>query len=456
MACWLDFAVAKNFEKDIGAIIKKYGDINFGVYVVNAETNQPLITIHPSRVFVPASLTKIVGSYFALKKLGANYRYNTEISYDKISVKDNTLNSNLFIKFTGDPTLTEEGLYSLLDPIKRKSIKKISSNIIIDDSFFDDHWTSAGGFTWDDRPFCNSAPKSAIIINENCSKAYQWPSKIGEKARLEILQPYLLSFKNDVKTVSNSHSGCEYKSKYIGKNQYLLFGCMKNNTKKTKLNFALPNNRKMLTDYLVHWLAKERIKFDGKILYKKQKGKSRLSNVLSPELSEILHLSLKDSNNLVAGALYKTVSAELLGSPGSDEESNRLLKGFLRELGIKSKYMKIYGGSGESKYNQISPKALVKLLRVIYKDQKYFPIMLNAFPEHAKEGTLKYRNNLGQHSKRLKVKTGSLKTSSGIAGYYLGKKKYVFAFMMNNQNIPYVSAKALEDEVLNYIFSQLA
>lgn len=441
-------------KEQVSATIKKKGDINFGLIVIDPVSNKVILDIHSKRLFIPASLTKIITSYYALEKLGEDYRYKTTIFSDDWRQKGNTLYSNIYLQFKGDPTFTDQDLNKLLSFIKKNKISHIKGDIIIDDNFFNKKWTSPGGFTWDDQPFCQAAPKDSIIINENCSQAFQTPSKIGQLALLEVQRPYILNLKNEVKTIGAKQQDCPYKSNYLGHNSYTVYGCMNNRSNEVKLNFALPDSRKMVGDYILHWLKVNKIKFNGKFKFSKVKGKI-IDTHCSVALKEILPLILKDSNNLAAGAVFKTVIAEATKQAGDDEVGYKLLRSFLYAKGFQANHLKIYGGSGESKYNLISPHEMAKVLSKIYKSPKLFKIFTESLPVHAKDGTLKYRSFLKSHSNKIIAKTGNFKTASAIAGYYLGKKKYIFVMMLNNHNLPYAEVKDLEDKALELIFNKL-
>lgn len=448
-------ASAAPIEDIVHSVVQEKGDINYGFVVLDTNSKKVVASKHPKRLFTPASVTKLVTSYYALSKLGENYRYKTSLMAENVRIKNGNLSSPLYLKFSGDPTFTEENLWKLLEVLKEKKISSINANIIIDDSIFDDNWTSPGGFTWDDMPFCQAAPKSAIIIDNNCVKAYQFPTKVGNLAAIEVLRPYLLEMKNEVQTIRPRNWECPYKSKYLGKNKYLLYGCMFNDAKMAKLNFAIPDTHKMARDYIRRWFTENKIKFSGKFIFSKSKGKP-IATHTSQTLRDILPLSLQDSNNLVAGAIFKTVTANITRKPASDETGSELLRDFLRKQKFNPRELKIYGGSGESNYNLISPRALAQILHRIYKDPKLFKIFAESLPEHCKNGTLKFRKCLTNHSDKIFAKSGNNKRTSTIAGYYMGQnKQYIFVVMINNHNLSYMDVKDLEGRMLEAVFNKL-
>lgn len=455
----LYFGIAEAFDNSlvekVDRIVKKRGDINYGILVKDLESNDVELEIHPNRLFTPASVTKLFTSFFAIQRLGEEYSFITSMYIDSKETNSTDLVGNIYLRFTGDPSLTDQDLFSILDILKKKGIKKIDGNIIIDDSYFDNKWTSPGGFTWDDKVFGSYAsPKHTIVINENRAEAVQKPKIAGRNADLEYTKESGLQVKNSVKVVKKLSASCPYKSEYLGDNTFHLFGCLEESTKTVKLNFALPETRKMIVAYIENYLRSNKISFTGKFEFGKSKGDLVVSHRSTP-LKNMLSEIIKESNNLYSAAIFKAVAAKYTGKPGSDEDGKKLFEDFLSEKRFNKKYIRIYDGSGESRYNLISPSELSRLLSKIYKTKNQFDLFYKSMPIHSEDGTLKYRRKIKDISSKIRAKTGSMNGSgtSTIAGYYFGKKKYSFVLMINNHNLSYPEAKDLEDEILQKVFS---
>lgn len=65
--------------------------------------------------------------------MGADYQYSTTLHYTG-SIKDGTLEGDLFLKGTGDPSLTMARLMDLAMDLRAKGIKKINGNFFFDES----------------------------------------------------------------------------------------------------------------------------------------------------------------------------------------------------------------------------------------------------------------------------------------------------------------------------------
>ncbi|MCH9754117.1 MAG: D-alanyl-D-alanine carboxypeptidase/D-alanyl-D-alanine-endopeptidase [Alphaproteobacteria bacterium] len=446
------YAQASNnslLEKKFHDLVERTGeDLNIGVYVEDLETGKVKFSFHQDRRFVPASTTKLFTAYAALETLGSKFKFKTVLS-SEANPRHKMLDGNLYVKFYGDPSLSYK---NLVDIIRGLNISNITGDIVIDDTLFDDYRTSAGGLTWDDIPFCFAAPNSAIIIDDNCSEAKMWPNKkIGNIANLKINNPYVLSIENTVDTVRPRRSECPYKSRYLGNNTYEVYGCMFNNLKKpVRLNFALPDNRLMAKEYFKKVLKDVGVNLKGRIKFGKAKQIKILSIHNSPELKDLLVPIMHHSMNIASASLFKYMGHRYTGKQGSDEGGENMMKNFLRSKGIDVRYAKIKDGVGASRYNMITPKILVDLLRSAYNSKRVRTDFINSMPQYGDDSTLRYRKINHRDSNRIYAKSGSFKNTSSLAGYYLnGKsKKYAFAIMINNHNLSYQDAKELEDEII--------
>lgn len=451
---WTTASIADDLKKKVQDLIHATGeDLNIGIYVENLETKEVKLAIHPDRKFIPASNTKLFTAYAALDYLGKDFQFKTTILCDTEINKGRSIEGNLYIKFSGDPTLSYAHLEGM---IKSLNISTIKGDVILDKTIFDDYTTSPGGFTWDDHPFCYAAPKSAIIINNNCSEVMMWPHKQPSNiAELKVEDSGVLKITNNVQTVKPRKEECLYKSKYLGNNRYEVYGCMFDTEKPVRLNFAVPDNKLMVQGYLEKIFKTQNIKLIGKIKFAEASGKNILYVHKSTNLETLLIPVMQDSMNLASASLFNYMGHKHTGDQGSDEAGERMMKAFLKNKGI-DQTIRIRDGSGETNYNLVTPRALVQLLHNIYTSKKNRDTFIKALPVCGGDGTLKYRDVGSKHNQHIHAKTGSSSRVSSISGYYLpeGKKaKYAFSIMANNHTLGYKRIKDLEDKILYLILS---
>lgn len=412
-------------------------DINAGIYLKDLSDGS-VFSYHGTRMFYPASIVKLFTTYSALTYLGSEYKFKTVLAIKK---------NDLYIKFSGDPSLTYADLKEMLGKINTVR------NVVVDGTIFDENYSAPGGFTWDDHRFYYAAPKSAIIINKNCSEAKMMPaSRAGKKAKLIIEEPKLLNIENNVLTVAPRKQECPYKSRYIGENRYEVYGCMFQNMQEpVRLTFALQDNNLMIQNYIKKAFGDLNIKFTGQIKF----GKASFSdkNIVftheSLPLKDLIKEILAHSCNVYAGSLFKHVTAKYTGNTASDEDGEEVFKQLLKQSGLKGKFV-IKDGAGESRYNLITPQTAVEMLEIIYKNKKIKDLFLESLAQHGSKGTLRTRTIGAAYDKYIYGKTGYDSRTSALAGYYLPENghQYAFAIIINNHNMPWEQVKILEDKIL--------
>lgn len=447
-------------NKVLKLVHHKAGDLNVGVYVKDITNNTEVLSIHPNRLFTPASNVKVFTAYLALNTLGKDYRFKTTLSSNSKINQNGVLNADMHIKFTGDPSFTEKDLHQMFGSL---GLKKIKGDLIVNTSILDDRRTSRGGFTWDDQPFCYSAPKGAVVVDKNCTEAWMKPQGSRNKfAHLHIDRPYVLDINNSVKIVTPQKYDCPFKSRYLGNNVYSVYGCMFNNlSNSVRLNFSLPDNNLMAKNYLQNTLKKFGVKISGEVRVLNDFPGRDGSYVLymhqsKPLEQEILYDILKDSCNVSSANVFKYIAAKYTGRQGSDEDGENILKDFLLKNGFKRSGFRIFDGSGESKSNMVSPKTLVKAVSELYGSPKTQNPFINALPQYGRKGTLNYRSMESPYSKYIYAKTGTFHNTSTISGLYIPPKgnKYAFAIMINGNVLPWTEVKSLEDSILHLLIEK--
>jgi D-alanyl-D-alanine carboxypeptidase/D-alanyl-D-alanine-endopeptidase (penicillin-binding protein 4) len=166
---FLSFSVFADLSSSINALIANNEDKNekIGIYVQNLDTGDVLYEYHSSEPFIPASTTKVFTAAAAYLYLGPSYRYTTAISTNAVIAQ--TLKGNVYLQFSGDPTLTNIDLDILIRQMRLRGIRRIDGNVVIDQSIFNGPYYGEG-WTPDDLENCYGAPIAGAIINSNCGR----------------------------------------------------------------------------------------------------------------------------------------------------------------------------------------------------------------------------------------------------------------------------------------------
>ncbi|MDO8953314.1 MAG: D-alanyl-D-alanine carboxypeptidase/D-alanyl-D-alanine-endopeptidase [Gammaproteobacteria bacterium] len=146
--------------------IDKGKNEKIGVYVQNLETGAVLYEYNANEPFTPASTTKVFTAAAAYLSLGPEYRYSTIVSTNAPIAR--TLKGDVFIHFSGDPTLSNIDINIMFHQIRLRGVRNISGNLIIDQSIFTGPYYGEG-WTYNDIESCEGAPITGAIVNSNCS-----------------------------------------------------------------------------------------------------------------------------------------------------------------------------------------------------------------------------------------------------------------------------------------------
>ncbi len=147
---------------------------NWGVVIRSLKTGEYLYQKDGDKLFTPASNLKLFTTAAGLSLLGSGYRYTTNIYADG-EINYSTLEGNLIVQGTGDPTISGRfyggNIYKVFDDwadsLLELGITKIKGNIIGDDDLFDEKGLGEG-WSWDYETYWYAAQSSAISFNDNC------------------------------------------------------------------------------------------------------------------------------------------------------------------------------------------------------------------------------------------------------------------------------------------------
>lgn len=436
----LNYAYANN---QIDQIIEDYPRTSISIQIKHLETGKEVYAYNPYKLMIPASVTKSFTAYAALEFLKPNFKYKTKILIEE--------NNNLYFKLSGDPTLTFDNLNDLV----KKIPKDKTWNIFIDDLIFDQNYSS-NGRSFEDNKFCFSSPTSAISINLNCFKAALKPGNyIGHKAILKIHSKIFANIENEI--ITKNDPSCAPHLIAKEDNSYYLSGCIDINSKEIPLNIAYQDPRLMIKSMINYLLNNHKIKYKGIITFKPSPNQATiLAKHISKNLSLIIDTMHKDSDNLVANNIAKTIAFYYFKSQGNFANATKAIEKILSaKTNINFSELRIFDGSGESRYNLIAADQLVDLCISAYNNKDIWNYFYKSLPIISIDGTLKHKfKEKPEFHGRIRAKTGHMGGVSTLAGFI--DNKYAFAIMINGSNYCKAELSKLEDNLLTSILNNFS
>ena len=435
------------------ALKKSEHPVFTGIVVQSMKTGKILYQSQANYHFIPASTLKLVTAIAALAYLKADYRYHTRVLTDNTTVRNHTLQGNVWFKFEGDPTLKRRHLSELINKLKQRGIQRIKGHVYVDVSSYD-NVLYPPGWLYDDFSYSYAAPTSALVLNKNKFLLAIEPSQ-GKLKHVKLSTPRIpkgvTHFNNQLISTTNTKN-CPIAIYAKLDNSYNLKGCVQKSWKKQHRVLAITDPVLFGRQWIKKSLHDQRINYPGRITVKttSKRANIHLADHRSAPLSQLATTMLKQSDNLIADAFLKTLGQRYFKTAGTWQNGVKALQSVLTPLtGINFKNTLITDGAGLSRYNLITPMQLAKLLNYAYHDLQIEPELLAAMPIAGKDGTLAYRMRELKPPRYVRGKTGSMSGVSGLAGYLTTTHKDVLSYviLMNNFVGKVKDYRKIEDQI---------
>ncbi len=436
-----------------------FSNAEWGVVIQSLETGEYFYKRNESKLFMPASNLKLFTTAAGLVILGSNYRFKTNI-YINGKIKGATLKGDLIVQGRGDPTISgrfHDGnmlkvFENWADSIQNKGIDEITGNIIGDDNAFDAVGLGKG-WRWDYESDWFAAPSSAISFNDNCVDITVTVDKKDHEPKITVTPntKYVIVL-NKVVTVPKDSATSIKAYRELGTNVITVYGTIRNDSDSVKTYVTVNNPTQFAMVVFKDVLKEKGITVDGYPIdindmpvpldYTKLK---KLFTQYSPPLKEIIKVINKNSQNLYAEQLLKTIGLEKYGY-GTVNNGVRAEDKVFKEMGINPENINIVDGSGLSRLDLVTPKQIVALLTYMYKSKDFIPFF-NSLPIAGVDGTLGDRMQNTRAQGRIRAKTGFLDGVRSLSGYAFtaDNEPVAFSIIVNNFNVPVKLAENIQD-----------
>lgn len=428
---------AQSLQKEALTLAKKYNISTDKLSVLTVKVGnkkETLININANKKLTLASLSKVVTSYAVLKNFSSDHQFVTKIKTDG-KIEKSTLQGNLYLVGGGDPSFNSEGMNYLARALKKKGIKKITGDIIVDDSYFDEirYDESRGKIRAD---FIYDAPVGAMSYNWNTIRISVYPSKVGGPAKVEIYPPNdYVKVSGTIKTVKGQTNAvrAERRMTRSGENILYLRGSLGKSYGTLVFEKNVTHPDLWSGSNLKYILKKDGITHSGKIRNSlAPKTATSLAEFAGKDILGLLTDLNKDSNNHVAEMLTKAIAVKN-NKVGSIAEGVKIINNETRLLALRPQEYSFVSPSGLSLDNQISSANILKIFEGIAVNKKNQDVFMKSLPEAGVDGTLKKRKIASTNVEWVKAKTGYVTGAISLGGY--AKKKdgtlVAFSFIYN-------------------------
>ena len=264
------------------------------------------------------------------------------------------------------------------------------------------------GWSWDDYPYYYASESSPFPIYGNTiqvfvdsNKTQLIPKNFEHQLVLDTLKQNFYRERSKNRFYLNPHKLKE------GDSLYIPF---------------------ITSDSLFTQLLQDRIQRPVKLM--EQTHSSHKWNLLySHQEAQLYKALLQDSDNGVAESLLNMISQTTFDEMNVKKTIDTLKLQWRQWLPDPIEWV---DGSGISRYNMLTPRTLIAVLKKIYQEIGLETIK-NYFPKSATSGTLK-----NYPIQEVYAKTGTLRHNHNLSGYWISNRGnvYVFSIMANHFTTP--------------------
>ena len=426
---------------------------------------------HPMQ---PASTMKLVTTLVSLERLGPVFRGRTELRTAG-ELHGDVLDGDLYLRGGADADFTTETLETMLRTLRYQGIRKIKGRLVVDRQLFNPARLDLGVPAFDESPeaYYNVIPDAAMI-NKNLLQI-DMRSTSG-KLKLAI-QPELqgVAIASDMQLIDADCASWEdgWKTPEVlakpgGGIKVMLHGTFpKNCVGNDAINII---DRQAYLDRLFRATWKQ---LGGSISGDTTEGLTPastrlLAEHLSRALPEVVRDTNKPSDNTLARLLFLSLGALEadplagsrpqipVGATGAAEptlaRSEQAVRDWMREHGIDDTGLVLENGSGLSRTERITPIQMGGLLQAGLRSN-WAPEFQSSMPIVAVDGTMRRRLHDSLAAGRARLKTGTLRNVTSIAGYVpdASGRQCVVVAMVNSELVSNGRGRAVLDALVDWV-----
>jgi D-alanyl-D-alanine carboxypeptidase/D-alanyl-D-alanine-endopeptidase (penicillin-binding protein 4) len=443
-----DLALAREIDRTIDE--SELTQARWGVFVMSMGDGRVLYSRNGDKLFTPASNMKIYTTAAALDLLGADYHWRTSVYTGKPPDTNGVIDGDVTLFGRGDPGLDssrKEGLPQLALELWQHGVRHVRGNVIGDESYFRGE-TYGLGWQWNDVQWYFGAEPSALTIDANAMELTIVPgSKFGAAATVKLQRENrYFHLTNNTTTGERGAPTSIGINRGLSDNEIRVWGEFPAGGRGFTAYLSIYNPALWSATLFKEALLAQGITIDGEP--RSRDFRAAESERFDPQkafeiaftdsrtLGEIVHQTNKESNNLFAELILRTLGKErgsLAPDPdprknrerGDDEAGVAVVKSWLDRNSIPTNGLAIRDGSGLSRLDLVTPEATARLLLAITRTNSA-AVFHDSLPIAGHDGTLKPR--LLREAGKVFAKTGTLTYDHSLSGYATAQNSEVLAF----------------------------
>ncbi len=420
-----------------------------GIRVVDAGTGRLFYSERGGVLMDPASNQKVLATATAIMRLGAEWRFRTELSSPPPNPEGEIV-GDVVLRGSGDPTLRSGDLAQLADALARRGVRTIvgavvsdprrigADEVVIDEDASGEDTTpgAPSDDTTPGAPLGKLSPRVPLVVNHGLMLIRVRPGAESGAPAEVTTTPADPSFviRNTAKTTDRRRTRVNVQLKVAGARiEVKVDGRIAPGRGTVVFRRRVPHQALYASALMRAALATAGItvRDDARVQAVAPPKSGRALSLLalheSAPLSILLRKVNKDSENDYAERVLEAAGAEVYGGAPTGDKGVRLLREVIGELGLPPGSYVPRNGSGLGHANRITADAMAALLRTLYLDPRIGPEILQSLSVGGVDGTTRNRFKGTLAAQRVRAKTGTLHGKSCLSGL-VGDGKDVLAF----------------------------
>ena len=438
--------------------IRKVPHDSLSVYVQDVDSGEVVLNWQDDVPRNPASTMKLLTTLVGLDTLGRNYRWTTDI-FALGEVEDGRLDGDLLIRGGGDPFLVTERVWQMLRLVRQAGIHEIDGNLLLDDSYFEVPEHDPAEFDHQPLRAYNVGP-NALLMNFKVVRYWFEPDHDRNAVRVWVDPPLEnLRVENQL-ALRRGYCGGYQRGITITANEAIdkmIFsgrfptGCKSYAMDRT----ALSHNEFAYGLFTSVWRESGGVFRGGWMNAKAPEDAEPIVSFRSLPLAEIISRVNKNSNNVMARHILYTLSAEVLGPPGTESGGRKVVENWLADTGIEFPTLTLDNGAGLSREARVSAREFGALLEFAWR-KPYMPEYLASMAVSGLDGTLRRKFDDERLTGQAHLKTGSLDHVAAIAGYLQARsgRRYSVVMLHNYEDVHRGPGEEAQVALLRWLYEQ--
>lgn len=441
----------------------------WGMLVVDPARADTLVAVDADRIFMPASNQKLLTGAIAMERLGPDFRWTTPVLLAGRS-RGTTWQGDLLVMGSGDPSVSDtlqggraaNAFAPVIAALKARGITRVAGHVrAVGDAF--PGATTGFGWAFDDFDEEYSAPVDELTFNEGeLTLRIRAAARAGKPVTVERAPtrayPRLRIEARTRDSLSSTGSRPEpIRAAYDSLGETLIISgtLAVGDSVITTVSYRHPNDAYVAA--LEQALADSGIVVQHRALAARDTAKravDTLTVLQSASFADVLRRMQKPSQNQIAELFFRT-SGRVVSGSGSVDSARAVAARTLAGWGVTTADAAYRDGSGLSRHDYVSPRAIVKVLDAMRRSP-HFAIYRDALPIAGVDGTIRNRMKGTPAQGNARGKTGTLDKARSLSGYVTSadQQLVLFSLLCNNYTVPTREVERVQDALVTLLASR--